>query len=114
MLHRFVARLSLFAHLAFVLFAVIGGFLAWLAPWVIVPHIASALWGARMAIWRRTCPLSVAENWGRRGAGHPPLHEDGFIAHYVEDRLYPASWARRVVLLVTAVVVGSWVGLAMR
>ncbi|GEP40697.1 hypothetical protein NPS01_43600 [Nocardioides psychrotolerans] len=50
-------------HLVF-LFAVLGGFLAWLVPWVVVPHVASALWGARMAVFRRTCPLSVAENWG--------------------------------------------------
>ncbi len=113
-MHRFASLTALVTHLAFVAFAVLGGFLAWLVPWVLVPHVASALWGARMAVWRRACPLSVVENWGRAGSGRPDLHERGFIAHYFEDRLYPAAWSRRVELLIGTIVVGSWVGLAVR
>lgn len=113
-MHRLVAFLSLVAHLVFVAFAILGGFLAWLMPWALLPHVVSALWSARMAVWRPACPLSRAENWGRAGSGRPPLHHEGFIAHYFEGRLYPSSWARRVVGLVAALVVGSWVGLALR
>ena len=113
-MHRFVAFAALITHLIFVAFAVLGGFLAWLVPWMLVPHIASALWGACVLAWRRACPLSVAENWGRAGAGRPRLHERGFIAHYFEDRVYPASWARRVQLLVCGLVCGSWIGFALR
>lgn len=113
-MHRFVASIALVTHLVFLAFAVLGGFLAWLAPWVLVPHIASALWGGNVLAWRRSCPLSRAENWGRAGAGRPRLDEGGFVAHYFEDRLYPARWARRVELAVCALVCGSWIGVALR
>ena len=109
-MHRIVAFVALAAHMGFVAFTVLGGFLAWLAPWVLVPHIASALWGARMAVWRRACPLSLVENWGRAGSGRPSLHDRGFIAHYFEDRLYPAAWSRRIELLIGTLVLGSWIG----
>lgn len=99
-------------HLVFVAFTLLGGFLAWLLPWVLVPHLASALWGARMLALRAACPLSVAENWGRSGAGRRPLDEHGFIAHYFEGRLYPSGWTRRIELLAGAIVVGSWLGYA--
>ncbi len=112
-MHQLVARLALVAHLWFVAFAILGGFLAWLAPWVFLPHLASAFWGGCQVIFRRACPLSLAEDWGRAGAGSPPLHERGFIAHYFEDRLYPAAWSRRVEALVCGLVVVSWVGFAL-
>lgn len=98
----------------FVAFTVVGGFLAWLLPWLLLPHFAAALWGARMAITRAVCPLSRAENWGRAKSGLPQLHEEGFIVHYFEGRLYPASWRRRIVVVVASVVLGSWVGIAVR
>ncbi|MGA8845441.1 MAG: DUF2784 domain-containing protein [Nocardioides sp.] len=113
-MHRVVALVSLVTHLVFVAFAVLGGFLAWLLPWVLLPHIVSALWGARMAVWRPVCPLSRVENWGRVGSGRPPLDDGGFITHYFEGRLYPEAWARRVVMVVGGLVVGSWLGLAVR
>jgi hypothetical protein len=112
--HRLVATAALVTPMIFVAFTVLGGFLAWLLPWVLVPHVASALWGARMLAWRRTCPLSLAENWGRNGSGLPRLHERGFLAHYFEDRLYPAAWARRVEIVTSSLVLGSWVGFAVR
>ena len=113
-MHRLVAFVSLVTHLMFVAFAILGGFLAWLMPWVLLPHIASALWSARMAVWRPVCPLSRVENWGRAGSGRPPLDDGGFITHYFEGRLYPESWARRVVVVVGSLVVTSWLGLAVR
>lgn len=114
-MHRLVALVSLVTHMVFLGFTIVGGFLAWfVAPWLLVPHVLTALWGARMAVWRPVCPLSRAENWGRRGAGREDLHEEGFIAHYFEDRVYPASWARRVELLVGTAIVGSWIGFSVR
>lgn len=101
-------------HVVFVAFTVLGGFLAMLVPWVLIPHVATALWGARMAVWRPACPLSRAENWGRVGSGRPSMDDEGFIAHYLEGRVYPKSWARRVEMGVSALVLGSWVVLAVR
>ncbi len=113
-MHRIVAALALLTHLAFVAFTIVGGFAALLVPWLLLPHIASALWGARMAAWRPACPLSRLEDWGRAGAGRPGLDDQGFIAHYFEGRLYPASWRRRVEITVSTLILGSWVALAVR
>lgn len=101
-------------HVFFVAFTVLGGFLAWLLPWVLVPHLVAAAWGARMVAWKRTCPLSVLENWGRARSGRPQLHELGFIAHYFEGRLYPTTWARRIEIIACTIVLGSWFGIALR
>jgi len=67
-----------------------------------------------MSLPHRTCPLSTAENWGRRGAQLSTLDERGFLAHYFEGRLYPAGWARRVPVAVGTLVIGSWIGLSIR
>ncbi len=113
-MHRLIAKVALTVHLVFVAFTVLGGFLAWFMPSVLFPHIASALWGGRMLVWRKACPLSTAENWGRVRSGLPPLDHRGFVAHYFEDRVYPAAAARRVEILVGVLVLGSWFGLAVR
>jgi len=112
--HRLVAKAALVVHVVFVAFTVVGGFLALMLPWVLIPHVASALWGGRMMIWRKSCPLSVAENWGRERAGLPLMDDRGFVAHYFEDRLYPAASSRRVEILATGLVVGSWFVFAVR
>lgn len=114
-MHRVVASLALVAHMVFVAFTIIGGFLAWFLPWVLLPHVASAIWGFRMARTKEgRCPLSRAENWGREGSGRESLHERGFIAHYFEGRVYPVSWSRRVPVIVGTLILGSWLGLSVR
>lgn len=100
--------------MVFVAFAIVGGFVAWLIPTMLLPHLGVAAWSGRMALTNARCPLSRLENWARRHAGRPLLHEDGFIAHYFEDRVYPRRWARRVEILVGGIIVTSWLGLALR
>lgn len=100
--------------MVFVAFTVLGGFLAMLLPWVLLPHIAAALWGARQGITRAACPLSNLENWGREGAGRPPLDDGGFIEHYFSNRIYPAAWQRRIETVVGGLVIGSWAWLFLR
>lgn len=102
------------AHVVFVAFTLLGGFLAWLLPSVLLPHVAAALWGGRMAKTRAACPLSILENWGRTRSGRPPMDERGFIAHYFEGRLYPAGWTRRVEFGVAGLIVASWLGITIR
>ncbi|MFC7500455.1 DUF2784 domain-containing protein [Nocardioides sp. CPCC 206347] len=113
-MHRLVAAAACVVHMLFVAFTVLGGFLAWLMPWVFLPHLAAAAWGGRMSISRAACPLSRIEDWGREGAGRQPMSERGFIAHYFEGNVYPAKIARRVEVLVGTLVVGSWLGFVVR
>ena len=44
----------------------------------------------------------------------PRMDERGFIAHYLEDRVYPSRLARRVEVVVATVILGSWLGFAIR
>ncbi|KRB73851.1 hypothetical protein ASE01_17700 [Nocardioides sp. Root190] len=114
-MHRIIAPFAVVIHLVFVGFTVIGGFLAWLVvPWLVVPHVAAAAWGGRMAVSRAACPLSRLENWGRSRTGRPELHERGFVAHYFEGTVYPHRWSRRIELVIGGLIAGSWLGFALR
>ena len=111
---RLVLGLAFAAHVAFVAFVPLGGFVAWAEPWVIWPHVTSVAWAVWVLGFGRSCPLTVAENWGRRGLGLLPLPEDGFMAHYLEGRLYPHGWAWGALVVVFTAVAVSWAGLAVR
>jgi len=84
----FFADLVLLLHLAFVLFAALGGLLAlrWRrAPWV---HLPAAAWGAFIEISGGICPLTPLENRFREAAGASG-YQEGFIEHYLVSLLYP-------------------------
>lgn len=105
-----VAALAWVLHVAFLGFLVLGGFLAWVWPPLLAVHLLVAAWGIWIVTTRRPCPLTTLENAGRRRAGRPPLTAAGFIPHYLEGRLYPLAWARRVEVAVGVVVLVSWLG----
>lgn len=111
---RLVAAAAVVAHLGFLVFLLVGGFVAWWAPWVLPVHVVVAAWGVWIVVTRRPCPLTAIENWGRVRSGRPLLDERGFIPHYLEGHLYPDSWARGVEVVAGALVVLSWIGLALR
>ena len=111
---RLVAAAAMAAHLAFLAFLVLGGFISWWVPWLLVAHLATALWGVVIVSTRRPCPLTAVENWGRARSGRPPLDERGFIPHYLEGHLYPRSWARGVEAVAGVLVLVSWVGFVLR
>jgi len=84
-----LADIVLVAHLAFVLFAGLGGLFAlrWRrAPWVHLPAVA---WGTFIEISGGICPLTPLENRLRQIAGGAG-YEQGFIEHYIVSLLYPA------------------------
>lgn len=101
------------AHYGFLAYLIGGGFLAWRWYRSILVHVAAAVWAAIILSVASTCPLTAAQNWLRERRGAAPL-EQGFIQHYVAGVVYPAGAERAVQLLVGAVVVLSWVGLARR
>lgn len=93
MLYRVMAVLVLVLHLAFVVFAVIGGLavlkwkrLAWL-------HLPVVVWAAAIEFAGWICPLTPLENWFRRKAG-AATYEGGFIDHYLFSMLYPSGLTR--------------------
>jgi len=101
MVYAFLADLVLVLHLAFVVFAALGGLLAFRwrrAPWVHLPAVA---WGGFVELTGRICPLTPLENWLREAAGGTGF-QGGFVEHYLVALLYPATLSRDVQLQLTA------------
>jgi hypothetical protein len=91
--YRLLADLALAVHLAFVVFAIVGGLLAlrwrWL-PWV---HVPAVLWGAVIEFTGWTCPLTPLEN-AFREAGGSAGYSGPFLDHYVTPILYSTTLTR--------------------
>jgi hypothetical protein len=98
-------------HYAFLVYVVVGGFVALIWRWTIWTHLASCVWGiAIVAVPTLACPLTAAELWARHHAGLPS-YGGGFINHYVENVLYPSSYTPLVQAFCALVVASSWITL---
>lgn len=86
MLFRGAATLVVVVHLAFVVFLLAGGFLAWRWPALLKVHVPAVLTSAALALAGLDCPLTDLEKWLRTQGG-VPTYEDGFIAHYLVEPL---------------------------
>jgi hypothetical protein len=117
--HRLSADLIVLVHLAFVLFAVLGGLLVLRWRWLAWVHVPAALWAAAIEFAGWICPLTPLENWLRRRAG-AGVYEGGFIEHYLLPILYPAALTRRLQIILGLLVIGlnvavyAWVFLRKR
>jgi hypothetical protein len=103
MLYGLLADLVLVAHLAFVGFVVLGGFLVlrWRRlAWI---HVPVALWGAAIVLTGFTCPLTPLENRLQQLGGRAG-YQGGFIEHYVTAVLYPDGLTRQAQLVLGAAV----------
>jgi Protein of Unknown function (DUF2784) len=80
-------------HVAFVVFATVGGLavlrwrrLAWL-------HALAFAWAVTVELTGWICPLTPLEDRLRRSAGEAGYH-GGFVAHYLIPTLYPVGLSR--------------------
>lgn len=89
-------------HLAFVVFVLAGGYLAWRWRRVLPFHLAAVAVSGGLAWAGLDCPLTDIEKWFRRRACDP-VYRGGFIAHY----LVPGDMtsATRLVLRIVTVAV---------
>ncbi|HEU0184295.1 MAG TPA: DUF2784 domain-containing protein [Blastocatellia bacterium] len=89
--YRALADLVVVIHMAFVLFAALGGFLVFKwrrAAWF---HIPAATWAALIEFAGWQCPLTPLENWLRRLSGEAG-YQTSFIERYLIPLIYPASF----------------------
>ncbi|KAE8763903.1 DUF2784 family protein [Georgenia thermotolerans] len=105
-----LADLTMAAHFGYLLYFLLGGFVAWRWPRSIVAHVIAIAWGGLALLFRWDCPLTLLENDLRRRAGEPGLSPGGFIKTYLTGHLYPADRVALVRLGAAAVVLLSWVG----
>lgn len=95
MLERAVADAIVVVHAAFIVFACLGGLLAWRHPgWALV-HLPAAAWAAYVELTARICPLTPLENAWRRRAGDAG-YDGGFVEHYLIPLVYPAGLTPQV------------------
>ena len=89
MMYRWLADATVALHLAFILFAVLGGFLALKdARWAYL-HLPAVAWVAWLEFSGAICPLTPLENALRMRAGQAG-YEGGFI-DYLFPLIYPAG-----------------------
>jgi Protein of Unknown function (DUF2784) len=102
------AEVVVVVHLAYLVYAAVGGFLAlrWRA-WL-WPHLVSTAWSVVVTVTVVRCPLTALEKWLLGRAGEP-VYDDSFTAHYLRDTLYPAQWETPIWLGMMALAVLSYV-----
>src|SRR5215831_17406047 len=93
--YQLLADLIVLVHVAFVVFAVLGGFLALRWHRFVWIHLAAVIWAAIVELFGWMCPLTPVENWLRRRVGQAGYSSD-FIAHYILPMLYPERLTREV------------------
>ena len=104
-LSRVLANAVVILHALFILFIVVGGFLAWRWHRVALPHVPCAVWGVLIEYNGWICPLTPLENSLRMRAGQQG-YSGGFIEHYLLPAIYPAGLTPRIqVVLGSAVLV---------
>ena len=95
MLYHWLADLIVVAHLTFVVFVLVGGFVALRWPWIAWLHVPAAGWGVLVEWSGRICPITPLEQHLRMRAGEAGYY-GGFIDHYLLRTLYPAGLTRGV------------------
>lgn len=104
-LYRLLANAVVVLHGLFIVFIVLGGFLAWRWRWVAAVHLPVAVWGVLIEYRGWICPLTPLENQLRAKAGEQG-YSGGFIEHYLLPAIYPSGLTPRVqAVLGTAVLV---------
>ncbi|EWC42832.1 DUF2784 family protein [Pseudomonas stutzeri] len=103
MIYRIGADALLLLHLAFILFALLGGLFALWRLSAICVHLPAAAWAIFVEVADRGCPLTHWEQLLRARAGNAGYSE-GFIEHYLLPLLYP-DWLTLPVQYVLAGIV---------
>ncbi len=83
------------AHLGFVAFLVVGGFVARRRPAVVPAHVAALAVSAAIYGGGFDCPLTDLEKSLRHQAG-VAVYPEGFIAHYLVSPVHPAGMTETV------------------
>lgn len=88
MIARLLADMVLLLHVAFILFALLGGLIVLWKRWTVWIHLPALLWASVVNLAGWTCPLTPLENMLRALAGQAG-YEGGFVEHYVVPLVYP-------------------------
>ncbi|MEO6117958.1 MAG: DUF2784 domain-containing protein [Methylotenera sp.] len=104
MYFRLAADSVLLLHLAFILFALLGGAMTVWWRWIPFVHLPAAAWGFFVELTGKICPLTYLENYFRIKAGQSGYTER-FVEHYLLDIIYPSGLTRETQFALAGVVV---------
>lgn len=104
MLYQALADLVALTHLAFILFALLGGLLALRWRWMPWAHLPAACWGAAVEFFGWFCPLTPIENSLRRASGSAG-YSGSFIERQLMPIIYPTELTREFQLFLGCVLV---------
>ncbi len=104
MVYQIFADLVVVIHLGFVIFAVLGAFLALWRRWIIWLHLPAFLWAVWIECTGGICPLTPLENWLRIKGGQGG-YEGDFVAAYLLPVLYPAGLTRNVQFIIAMMII---------
>ena len=94
-MYRWLADAVVVVHVAFVVFVMVGAFLALRWRWLVWLHLPAAIWGVLIEYAGWICPLTPLENALRARAGEAGYSGD-FIQHYLLRALYPHGLTPKV------------------
>lgn len=100
-------------HAGYLIYLVIGGFVAWFRTAAFWPHAVAVAWALAVVTFSIDCPLTQWENQLRAAAGEQP-YESSFIDHYVAGLVYPEGATLTAELVAALIVLVSWIPLAAR
>ena len=83
----------LILHGLFILYVLLGGLLVFYSKRMVLPHLATVVWGMWIELFAGTCPLTVVE-WKLRSAAGMQQYRGGFIDHYLTAAIYPSGLSR--------------------
>ena len=102
--YSIVADALVIAHLAFIVFVMLGGLLQLKLRWFICLHLPAVAWGILVELLGWLCPLTPLEQHFRLLAGEAG-YSGGFVQHYLLPIIYPAGLTRDVQILLAISVI---------
>jgi len=102
------AAVVAFLHMAFLVYMVVGGFLALHRFAWIWPSVGVTVYSFYVTLTDFTCPVTTLEKWLITEGGGTP-YEGSFTAHYLRDTLYPAQYETAIWLTAMGVAITSYV-----
>ncbi len=90
MTFRIAADAMMTAHLLYIVFVLVGGFVAIRWRWILWLHMPAAAWAIYVQFFGQICPLTIWEQRLRDLAGQAG-YAGGFIDYYLMPIIYPAN-----------------------
>ena len=97
MFYRLAADIVVVLHFSFIVFVIVGGFLAIRWPRIAWLHLPIAAYGALIEFFSFVCILTPLEQWLRIRSGAEG-YDTSFTEHYILPLIYPSVLTYRLQL----------------